>query len=106
SQGVDLVLRAQTPPKHIHFTQSEHPPLRRHPARPSVLSFNVTNWVTGQRLWQCKILNRKRKKNSNPPAGPDTAIDARGMKPDQIAERCVRLLGQYVTQLEQGRGSK
>jgi hypothetical protein len=106
SEGVDLVLRAQTPPKRLQIYQSEHPPIRRPAAKPSILSLDLVDWVTGQRLWQCKISDRKQKKDTNTSVGPDAVLDARGMKPDQIAERCVRWLGEYVTQLEQGHTSK
>jgi hypothetical protein len=101
SEGVDLVLRAVTPPKHIEYTRSEHIPIRSHANKePAILSLTVVNWVTGEKVWEARILNRNRKKNHNPPPGPDTEIDARKMKPDQVAERCVNLLRDYVTQLE------
>jgi hypothetical protein len=100
SEGVDLVLEAETPPKQIHYTQSEHLPLRRHGHKgPRVLSLTVVNWVTGERLWNAKVLNRRRKKDEHFPPGPATQIDARNMKPDQLAERCVTLLREYVAQL-------
>jgi hypothetical protein len=101
SEGVDLVLEAQAPPKKPQYTQSEHMPIRHHANRaPGVLSLTVVNWVTGQRLWEAKVLNRRAKKGSNPPLGPQTEIDARNLKPDQVAERCVTLLRKYVDQLE------
>jgi hypothetical protein len=101
SEGVDLVLEAQTPPKRPQYTQSEHIPMRRPKNRgPRVLSLTVVNWVTGDRLWEAKVLNRSRKKDENHPAGPETEIDARNMKPDQVAERCVTLLREYVDRLE------
>jgi hypothetical protein len=101
SEGVDLVLKAQTPPKTPQYTQSEHIPLRPPRNRePRVLSLTVMNWVTGNNVWQAKILDRSRKKDESPPVGPETEIDARNMKPDQVAERCVTLLRQYVDKLE------
>ncbi|HTV53753.1 MAG TPA: hypothetical protein VMI06_02440 [Terriglobia bacterium] len=101
SEGVDLVLEAQTPPKRPQYTQSEHIPMRRPRDRgPRVLSLTITNWVTGNKVWEAKILNRSRKKDESPPIGPETEIDARNMKPDQVAERCVTLLRQYVDKLE------
>jgi hypothetical protein len=101
SEGVDLVLRAQTPPENPQYTQSEHIPLRPPRNRePRVLSLTVTNWVTGGKVWEAKILNRSRKKDENPQVGPETEIYARSMKPDQVAERCVTLLRQYVDKLE------
>jgi hypothetical protein len=101
SEGVDLVLQATTPPKRPHYTTSEHIPIRRPKNRgPHVLSLTVVNWVTGDKLWQARILNRSRKKDESSAVGPETEIDARNMKPDQVAERCVALLRQYVDQLE------
>ncbi len=102
SEGVDLVMSARTPPKHIQYNPSNRVPLRRPAAKPPVLSINVVNWVTGQRVWQCKLSDHKPKKNATASAGPDAILDAHGMKPEEIAERCVRLLGQYVAQLQRG----
>ena len=101
SEGVDLVVQAQTPPKEVHYTPSEHIPIRPHGhKRPAVLSITVVNWVTGQRLWEARITNRRRKKDDHSSPGPETEIDARNTKPGQVAERCVRLLREYVDQLE------
>jgi hypothetical protein len=101
SEGVDLVLEAQVPPKNPQYTQSERMPIRHHTNQePRVLSLAVVNWVTGQRLWEAKVLNRRAKKGTNPPLGPETEIDARNLKPDQLAERCVTLLRKYVDQLQ------
>jgi hypothetical protein len=101
SEGVDLVVQAQTPPKEVHYTPSEHIPIRPHAHKPpAVLSIDIVNWVTGQRLWEAKITNHRQKKDDQPSPGPETEIDARNMKPGQVAERCVRLLREYVDQLE------
>lgn len=101
SEGVDLVLEAQVPPEKTRYTQSEHIPIRRPANRESrILSLTVVNWVTGQRLWEAKILYRRPKKGSSPPLGPETEIDARNLKPDQLAERCVTLLRKYVDNLQ------
>ena len=107
SEGVDLVLEAEAPPKKPQYTQSEHVPIRHHTnEKPSVLSLTVVNWVTGERLWEAKIVNRRRKKDENLSLGPETEIDARSMKPDQLAERCVTLLREYVAQLEAKNGKR
>lgn len=100
SEGVDLVLRAQTPPEEVHYTQSEHLPVRRHASKkPAVLAFTIVNWVTGEKLWEAQVLNRSRKKDTHSSPGPKTEIYARKMNPDQVAERCVTLLREYVTQI-------
>lgn len=101
SEGVDLVVQAETPPKELHYTPSEHIPMRPHARKkPTVLSITVTNWVTGQGLWEARITNHRAKKDDHAPPGPETEIDAHNMKPGQVAERCVRLLREYVEQLE------
>jgi hypothetical protein len=101
SEGVDLVLQAEVPPKKPQYTQSERMPIRHHTNQePRVLSLAVVNWVTGQTLWEAKVLDRRAKKGTNPPIGAETEIDARSLKPDQLAERCVTLLRKYVDQLE------
>jgi hypothetical protein len=104
SEGVDLVLKAETPPKEPHYTEAERIPMRPpKKEKPTVLSLTIVNWVTGQQLWEAKIVNRRRKKDENRAPGPEAEIDARNMKPDQLAERCVTLLRQYVEQLQTGR---
>jgi hypothetical protein len=101
-QGVDLVISAKKPEKHIHFTKHQTPPiLRRQHKTPPVLSVTVVDWVTGARMWQADILNVSPKKNQTPQPGPKTEIYAGHMTPDQIAERCTNLLRRYVKSLEQ-----
>lgn len=109
SEGVDLVVQAETPPKQVHYTPSEHIPMRPHThKKPTVLSITVTNWVTGQRLWEARITNHRSKKDDHDHSspGPETEINARNMKPDQVAERCVRLLREYIDQLEAKNSSR
>lgn len=100
-QGVDLVIRSQKPAKKIHYTRHETPPvLHRQHTVPPVLSVTVVDWVTGAKLWQAQILNVGPKKDQKNVLGPETEIDARHMKPDEIAERCTNLLRRYVESLE------
>lgn len=105
--GVDLVIRAKEAEKKVHFTRRERPPVlqRKHTA-PPVLAVTAVDWVSGAMMWQADILNTGLKKNHIPPAGPETKIDARHLKPDQIAERCVNLLRQYVESLKQAAPAK
>lgn len=100
-QGVDLVVRSQKPEKKIHYTRHETPPvLHRQHATPPVLSVTVVDWVTGAKLWEAQVLNVSPKKDQTPVLGPETEIDARHMKPDEIAERCTDLLRRYVESLQ------
>lgn len=100
-QGVDLVIRSQKPEKQIHYTRHETPPVLHHQhTAPPVLSITAVDWVTGAKLWQAQILNVSPKKDQKAVVGPDTEIDARHMKPDEIAERATNLLRRYVESLE------
>lgn len=106
-QGVDLEMRARTPEKQPRYTVRGGIPVERKPKKaPPVLSISLVDWVTGAKLWQADILNSSRKKNANPPPGPDTEIDARNMTPDQIAQSCATDLRRYVTQLEEQHTAK
>lgn len=107
-QGVDLVIRSKNPDnKDLFAPHGVVPSIRRPQKTPPVLSVTIVNWVTGERLWQADILNTGPKKNQSPaPPGPRTEIDARHMKPDQIAERCTNLLRHYVEGLEQAPAAK
>ncbi len=101
SEGVDLTLRAYTPPRAQRPPQLEQMPMpHRAEKPPQASSLTIQDWVTGEVLWRARIVMRKQKKNENVPPGPHTEIFARGMKPDQVAERCVTLLKQYVDGLE------
>ncbi|HEV2419275.1 MAG TPA: hypothetical protein VGX94_15875 [Terriglobia bacterium] len=105
-QGVDLVMRAQKPERKIHFTPHETPPvLHRQHKEPPILSVAVVDWVTGGLLWKADVLNISPKKNSTPGSGSEIEIDARHMKPDEIAQRCIDSLRRYVESLEQPRAA-
>ncbi|MGH9452017.1 MAG: hypothetical protein ACRD11_16015 [Terriglobia bacterium] len=103
SEGVDLVLSARTPENSgLSTPRGVGPRIRRPRKAPSISSLTIVNWVTGARLWQVDILNNGPKKGQPPPpSGPRTQIDARHMKPDELAERCTDLLRRYVDALEQ-----
>ena len=120
-EGVDLVLRGGQPPERgvelenrDGVTQpkgagSRLPaPLRRHGGvEVPVVTFDVVNWVTGERIWHADVLNRKQKKDEpDPPPGPETKIFARGMTPDQLAMKVTRTLQAYVAELEKTGGAK
>lgn len=106
-QGVDLEMRAKAPEKQQRYTVRGGVPVERKQKKaPPVLSITLVDWVTGAKLWQADILNSGLKKNTNPPPGPDTEIDARHMTPDQIAQRCATNLRRYIMQLEEQRTAK
>jgi hypothetical protein len=113
-EGVDLIINAVSPEKEMELVMRGGVPQprdegRRFP-RPSprkegkgirVTSISVTDWVTNEVLWQADILDRKQKKDeANPPAGPHTTIFARGLTPDQLAQKIAAKLRQYVGELE------
>lgn len=101
SQGVDLVLRAKARQTTPRVVIRNGVPVEPKPGKtPPVLSITLVDWVTGAKLWQADIMDKNRKRNQNPPPGPDTEIDTRHMTPDQIAQRCATLLREYVTQVE------
>ncbi|MGH9451961.1 MAG: hypothetical protein ACRD11_15735 [Terriglobia bacterium] len=108
SEGVDLVLSARTPEDNgLSTPRGVGPRIRRPRKPPSIFSLAIVNWVTGARLWQVDILNKGPKKGQPPPPpGPRTQVDARHMKPDELAERCTDLLRRYVEALEQAPAAK
>jgi len=119
-EGVDLVLKAILPPDRETewetrdgVTQPKGQGRRRLPIprrgnkEVPVVSIDVVNWVTGDRIWHAEVLNRKQNKDEpDPPAGPETKIFARDMTPDQIAMKVTRTLQAYVTELEKTGGAK
>lgn len=120
-EGVDLVLKAVKPAdKETEWENREGVPQprgerrrlpgpipRRGGKEVPVVSIDVVNWVTSERIWHAEVLNRKQKKDEpEPPAGPETTIFARGMTPDQIAMKVTRLLQAYVAELEKAGGGE
>src|SRR5437867_9726846 len=71
------------------------------------LSVTVVDWVTNERLWEAEIINKKPKsQDAEPSPGPETQVYARGLKPDQLAQKLTRKLRDYVETLEKAEGSK
>lgn len=104
-EGVDLVVKAEKPQP--RFTRHRTPPaLHRKRKEPPILSVEVVDWVTGGLLWQADVLNAGEKKDQAPSTGPETEVDARHMKPDEIAERATNLLRRYVDGLESQQGAR
>ncbi len=119
-EGVDLVIQAYHPEKDQQFEMRNGIPQpkgagedRRWPLpgkkkgkkEVPVATVSVIDWVTNQPLWQADILDRRPKKDeTEPPAGPDTEVYARGLTSDQLAQRLMSKLRAYVEQLQKTGG--
>lgn len=101
-EGVDLVMNANAPEKDTRYVLKKGVPQpKKERPGPQVVSISVTDWVTGQTLWQIDLVDRKPKSDegeSQP--GPHMSLSVRGLVPDQIAQAVTRNLRQYVGQLE------
>lgn len=107
AEGVDLVMRAQTPNNRaLEKPRGIMPGIRRPKVPLQVLSITVSDWVTKARVWRADILNEKPKHGGAPAAGPRAEIYARHMKPAEIAERVTNALRAYVAQVQQGAAAK
>jgi hypothetical protein len=106
-EGADLVIRGYDPQKQSEFKvrRGIPQPKREKQEPPPVLSVTVIDWVSNEALWQAEILNKKPKEGEDTPAGPLTQINARGLKPQQLADELTSRLRRYVSGLE-ARGSK
>ena len=107
-EGADLVMRAYKPEKEPRYRVGREgipqPKGERHEL--PALSVTVVDWVTNERLWEAEILNKKPKsQDAEPSPGPETQVYARGLKPDQLAQKLTRKLRDYVETLEKAQGS-
>ncbi len=114
AEGVDLVIRANAREKPTEYEIREGVPQPRGEGRrlplpkrerreTPVLSVRVVDWVTNQTLWHVDLLDRKRGKDeAERPPGAHALIFARGMTSDQIAQKLVAKLREYVGELEKG----
>ena len=118
-EGVDLVIQAVKPENQLRLETrggiaqprgSDRPHLPTSKEKSNELppvSISVIDWVTDQPLWQAGILNRKPKEDEAAlPAGPQTKIFARGMTPDQLAQKVVAKLKEYEEGLEKSAAGK
>lgn len=98
-EGVDLIMRVELPEEKTEYDRRTGlPQTRREPAAFTIVVFD---WVTNDVLWRAELLDKKPKKDQpEPPAGPRTEIYARGLKPDQLAEKVTTKLREYVAELE------
>jgi hypothetical protein len=101
-EGADLVVRGYDPQKEPQFRihRGIPQPKREKHEPPPVLSVSVIDWVNNQAVWQADILNRKPKEDDDGPAGPQTQINARGLKPQELAHKLTARLQEYVAELE------
>ena len=103
-EGADLIIRAYRPEKEPEYKLRtggvEQPKKERHPPPPAV-QVTVIDWVKNEALWQADIIDKKPKKDEpEPPPGPATEVYARGLKPDELAQKITRKLREYVDGLE------
>src|SRR6266699_1021093 len=108
AEGADLVMRAYKPEKEPRYRVGREgipqPKGERHEL--PALSVTVVDWVTNERLWEAEIINKKPKnQDAEPSPGPETQVYARGLKPDQLAQKLTRKLRDYVETLEKAQGS-
>jgi hypothetical protein len=105
-EGVDLVMRGYNPEKEPQFRvrRGIPQPKREKHEPPPVLSVSVIDWVSNEPLWEADIVNKKSKEGeADQPAGPQTQIDGRGLKPQQLAQQLSSRLREYVRELERGK---
>lgn len=107
-EGVDLVIRPNAPEKDTRYVLRQGVPQpKRERSAAQTLSISVVDWVTNQTLWRVDVVDRKlRKDEPEPPPGPNQRIFARGLVPDQIAQRLVSKLREYVAELEKAEGTR
>src|SRR5436309_5298755 len=107
-EGADLVMRAYRPEKEPRYRVGREgiPQPKGERRELPALSVTVVDWVTNERLWEAEILNKKPKsRDAEASPGPETQIYARGLKPDQLAQKLTRKLRDYVEVLEKAEGS-
>lgn len=101
-EGVDLVMNATTPEKETKYVLKKGVPQpKKERPGPQVMSISVTDWVTGQTLWQIDLVDRKPKdEEAESQPDPHMSLYVRGLAPDKIAQAVTRSLRQYVDELE------
>jgi len=111
SEGVDLVMEAHKPETSVEYEMRRGIPQpkrveKRRGYKPVMFSIIVTDWVTGQPVWQADILDRKQKKGQRETtAGSHSEIYAKGFSTQELAEEILRTLRSYVNQLPSEKGT-
>ena len=103
-EGVDLVMKAYKPETEVEYKMRHGIPLpkevQKDRARKHVMfSIVVTDWVTGNQVWQADIMDRKPKSNESPTPSEDAEVSARGLSSEQLAQAITRELRRYVDHL-------
>ena len=71
-----------------------------------MFSIVVSDWVTGDQVWQADILDRKPNSNESPVPGEDAEIRAKGLTSEQLARAVTRELRRYVDHLGAQSGTR
>ena len=108
-EGVDLEMKAYKPETKTEYEMRRGIPrpkeVRKDRDRKHVIfSIIVTDWVTGDHVWQADILDRKPNRNDVSAPGEDAEIRARGLSSQQLAQAITRELRRYVDHLSSQRG--
>lgn len=103
-EGVDLTLKAYAPETRTEYEMHRGIPQPKEVKKtkdhePVMFTVTVTDWVTGQLVWQAEIIDRKPKRDEDLPPGNDVKIRAAGFSGDQLAQAIVRELRKYVDHL-------
>jgi hypothetical protein len=108
-EGVDLVMKAYEPERRTRYKMrngvpqpSKNPERRNH--KSVMFSISVADWVTGRRVWQAEVLDRKLKRNEFATPSEDAVIPARGLSTQQLAQAITRELRRYVDHLSSQTG--
>ena len=109
-EGVDLVWDAHRAGTEVRYRLDRRrglpTPERRDDGGRNAISLTITDWVAGEPLWHVTLSSKKRKKKDPlPPAGPRTKVFTRKLSAEQLADRIVERLREYVKQLEDGQES-
>ena len=103
-EGVDLVMKAYKPETEVEYKMRRGIPqpkeVQKDRARKHVMfSVVVTDWVTGNQVWQADIMDRNPKSNESSAPSEDAGISARGLSSEHLAQAITRELRRYVDHL-------
>lgn len=103
-EGVDLVMKSYEPEKRIEYEMHQGIPQpkevrKKRDHEPVMFSIGVTDWVTGQLVWQAEVVDRKPKREPDLKPSEDVEIRGRGLSAQQLAETIIRELQRYVDHL-------
>lgn len=105
SEGVDLMMEAHKPQTRLEYEMRNGVPQpksreRQRGPKGRMFTIVVTDWVTGDRVWEADILDKKAKKGRRETTtGSRSEIYARGLSGQQLAQAILRALRSYVDHL-------